>query len=205
MVTRREVMVGLGAMVMSGQVAEASGRGARRMFVGTTGDVSKGIYTATWDAASGTIGEMTLAAEVPSPSFLAVERGGLFACSEVDGGAAKATAYRVTAAGLTKVNEQPTLGGGTTFISARGRGVFVANYGGGSVSSFRVGEDGGLSPAVSAFCIQREGAGGRAAGPEPCALGAAFAGWAVSAGERSGAGPDFCVPDRSEDGGTDGE
>ena len=137
--------------MVAGQGAWAAKRGAGRMFVGTTGEVSKGIYSAAWDGGTGTIGAVRLAAEVASPSFLAVEGGHLYACSEVDGAGAKATAYRVMAAGLTKVNEQPTLGGGTTFISARGRGVFVANYGGGSVTSFRVGEDGRLSAAVSHF------------------------------------------------------
>lgn len=152
MVTRREVLFGLGALMVDGSVANAARRaGGKRMFIGTTGSVSKGIYTASWDAKTGQIGPVTLAAEVASPSFLALDGGYLYACSEVDGEGAKATAFAVTGAGLTRVNEQPTQGGGTTFISARGHGVFVANYGGGSVTSFHTGADGGLSAAVSHF------------------------------------------------------
>ena len=160
MIKRRGFLLGLVAApvgwraVMLGAMHKGQGR---RMFIGTTGDVSKGIYTAGWDGTTGTIGAVTLAAEVASPTFLALEHGHLYACSELDGQAAKATAYRGAGQGLERVNEQPTAGGGTTFISARGRGVFVANYGGGSVSSFHVQEDGGLSPVVSHF--QYEGSG----------------------------------------------
>jgi 6-phosphogluconolactonase len=128
-----------------------------RIFIGTTGSTSRGIYTAAWNAATGELGEITVAAEVASPSFLALQGKHLYACSEIDGEAAKATAYAVTPSGLTKINEQSSLGSGTTFISAKNNSVFVANYGGGSVTSFHITPDGALSKPVSHF--QYEGSG----------------------------------------------
>ncbi len=128
-----------------------------RVFVGTTGKVSKGIYTASWNPSTGELGPLALAAEVPSPTFLALNGPHLYACSETDGDSAKATAYTITPSGLEKLNEQPSLGAGTTFISARGNGVFVANYSGGSVTSYHVEPDGSLSKPISHF--QYEGSG----------------------------------------------
>jgi 6-phosphogluconolactonase len=130
---------------------------AGRIFVGTTGHVSKGIYMASWNPATGEIGALTLAAEVPSPTFLATSGNHLYACSETNGASAKASAYTITPAGLTKLDDQPSLGGGTTFISVKGNSVFVANYGGGSVTSYHIEPDGSLSKPVSHF--QFEGSG----------------------------------------------
>ncbi len=66
-------------------------------------------------------------------------------------------AYSITSTGLTKLNEESSLGGGTTFISAKNGCVFVANYGGGSVTSFRIKPDGSLSKPVSHFQFQGTG------------------------------------------------
>ncbi len=144
-----------------------SGSSPTRMYIGTGNKgVDQGIMTATWDARTGEVGPITLAAEVPSPTFLATFRrpGGdafLYAISEVSGEKAKVTAFLVEHAsgGLTRLNSIPTGGDGPAHVSVSpdGRTVLLANYGGGSVTSFHVQADGSLSEAVSHF--QYTGAG----------------------------------------------
>ena len=143
---------------------------ANRIYIGTGNDgPGTGIMTATWNPKTGEIGPVTLAAEVPSPSFLCrfLKAGGdtfLYAISEVGGARARVTAFRVDKATglLKKLNSVPTRGDGPAHVSVSpdGRTVLAANYGGGSVSSFRVEEDGSLTEAVSHF--QYSGSG-----PEP--------------------------------------
>lgn len=139
----------------------ATGATANRIFIGTGGSgPGEGIATATWDPATGTIGERTLAAEVESPTFLASFRrpGGealVYAISEASGPAARVTAFRYTpgSSKLRLLNAVRSGGDGPAHISVSpdGRTVLAANYGGGSVSSFQVGRDGSLSEAVSHF------------------------------------------------------
>ena len=158
MLNRRNVLFSLPAAALWLRSSRAAIHSvpARRLFIGTTGKVSKGIYTAFWNASTGEIGPTSLAAEVQNPSFLAMNRDKLYACSEAGGDNAKATAYAITPSGLRKLNEQSTLGPGTTFISARNDGVFVANYSG-SITSFRTLADGSLSKPVSHFHFEGSG------------------------------------------------
>ena len=158
MLSRRAVLLSLApaaATAIRPSFVVAAPR-ANRIFIGTSGKVSKGIYTAAWNSTTGELGDITLATEVASPSFLAIEGNHLYACSELSG-EGKASAFSITSSGLTKLNEQPSMGAGTTYISAKNRGVFVANYGGGSVTSFHTLPDGSLSKPVSH--IQFEGSG----------------------------------------------
>jgi 6-phosphogluconolactonase len=145
-----------------------------RILLGTGGKDSKGIYIADWNAATGELGNITLAAEVSSPSFLAVYPQGaerlVYAVSETGGTDSKLTAYRIAPGQteLAKINDVPSNGGDPTHIAVTrdGRTVVCANYGGGSVSSYHVRPDGGLSDFVSHF--QFTGSGpykGRQEGP----------------------------------------
>lgn len=132
-----------------------------RLYIGTGNNgPGAGILTASWNGQTGEIGEISLAAEVVSPTFLAQCRraGGetrLYAVSEAAGADATVSAY-TTAPGTAKLsllNRVPTQGDGPTHLSVSpdGRAVLVANYGGGSVSSFLVKADGSLSDVVSHF------------------------------------------------------
>lgn len=130
------------------------------VYIGTyTGQKSKGIYLARLDTAAGTLSAPTLAAESPSPSFLAIHptRNFLYAANEIgefDGqktGSVSAFAFdRVTGA-LKAVNRQPSGGGGPAHISTdrSGRNVLVANYGGGSVAVLPIMPTGGVSAPSS--------------------------------------------------------
>jgi 6-phosphogluconolactonase len=130
------------------------------LLVGTqTGATSKGIYAYTFDAATGDLKQIGLAAEADNPTFLVLSPKGdlVFAANELDQHEGKAsgavTSYTLDRKGakLTKINEVATLGGGTCHVAVdhTGRSVFAANYGGGSAASFSVSNDGHLSPAVS--------------------------------------------------------
>lgn len=136
------------------------------VYIGTyTGAKSKGIYVSRLDLKSGSLGTPELAAETPSPSFLAVHptRPFLYAVNEVNTFAGKATgsvsAFSIDRATgrLTPLNQESSGGTGPAHLSvdAAGRNVLVANYGGGSVSVLPLDAQGRLQPS-SAF-VQHTG------------------------------------------------
>lgn len=158
-------------MALSAASAAAAAPGALRakeflVFIGTyTGAKSKGIYVARFDTSTGRLSEPTLAAEVASPSFLAVHPNGrfLYSVNEV-GNFAGSPAGAVSAfeidrinGGLKLLNQSSSRGAGPChlIVDPTGRNVLVANYGGGSVAVLPIGRDGTLGPA-SAF-IQHTG------------------------------------------------
>jgi 6-phosphogluconolactonase len=121
----------------------------------TTKQESKGIYAYRFDAGSGKLGEIGLAAESTDPSFLAVHPSGkyLYAVNEVGdfngqkSGALSAFAIDHKTGTLTLLNQVSTHGAGPCYVSldSTGRWVLVANYDGGSVATFEVQGDGSLS------------------------------------------------------------
>src|SRR5688572_19855260 len=107
------------------------------VYFGTyTGKKSKGIYVSRFDAASGKLGAAELAAEVPSPSFLAAHpKGGfLYAVNEVSklgdkpAGGVSAFALDKATGKLTTLNQQSSGGSGPCHIitDATGANVLVA-------------------------------------------------------------------------------
>ena len=163
MVSRRVVVVGLAAMAV-GVKAMASGAKGHSIYLGTdTAGASKGIYRGRWDFRTGKISGLELAAETVSPSFLAMGWGGRFLYAVNEGNTAKdtVTAFAIDRAtgGLKELNRVSTRGAGPCYVSvgANGRGVFVANYAAGSISSYAVGRDGRLSEAVSHFVYRGHG------------------------------------------------
>ncbi len=130
------------------------------VYFGTyTGAKSKGIYAARLDSSSGHLSQAGLAAETPSPSFLAVDSRSrfLYAVNEVsqyDGKAAgSVSAFSIDRASgqLAALNVQSSGGPGPCHlvVDKAGRNVLVANYGGGSVAVLPIGKTGALSPASS--------------------------------------------------------
>jgi 6-phosphogluconolactonase len=122
-----------------------------------------GIYLADWDAAAGALSPLRLAMKTTNPSFLAVPPGGnvLYAVNENEddpqpngGKGGSVTAFRRDAAAgsLTLQNTKPS--GGTDpchiTVDRRNRAVFVANYGSGSLTSFRVTPE-GIEGPISQF------------------------------------------------------
>jgi 6-phosphogluconolactonase len=139
-----------------------------RVYVGTyTGPASEGIYLYDFDVATGALTQVGLAAAAANPSFLALSPDArfLYACGEMDAfegkktGAVSAFAVDAASGKLTLLNQQPSGGAGPCHVStdSAGKHVFVANYGGGSVASFPVGDGGSLGPAGSV--LQHKGKG----------------------------------------------
>ena len=135
-------------------------KGKFLMYVGTyTKDKSKGIYAYQFDAATGDVKELGLAAEVDNPSFVAIHPNGrnLYAVSESSSIAAKrdgfVTAYTIDkqSGKLTKINDVLSGGGGPCHlvVDKTGKTLLVANYGTGSVASFPINADGSLKPAAT--------------------------------------------------------
>ncbi len=154
----------MNATTSSPEPAEAQGNRPDQfhVFVGTyTQRGSKGIYRMTLDLKTGRLSEPEVAAEVSSPSFLAVhpDRTHLYAVSEINDFQGKktggVTAFKLDprSGKLTQLNQQPSQGQGPCHVSVdrSGRTVLVANYGSGSIASYPVAGDGSLKDAASAI------------------------------------------------------
>ena len=170
-ITRRNFVFGSAALSLVGRqqfaLAGALGIG-RLLLVGTqTSGTSKGVYAYSFDAATGELKELGLAAEADNPTFLALAPNGstVIVANELDtyknksSGAVSSYSLNRATAHLTKIDEVASLGGGTCHVAVdrTGRCAFAANYGGGSAASFLINTDDGLSSAVSFF--QYDGAG----------------------------------------------
>ncbi len=139
------------------------------VYFGTyTGSGSKGIYRSILDEKTGELSDLVLAAELENPSFLVVspDQKYLFAVSEngkfkgKEGGGVSSFAIGKDG-GLTLISQVNSGGGAPCHISTdpQGKCLLVANYMGGSISSYQIAADGKLvSPAAGGF-IQHEGQG----------------------------------------------
>ncbi len=150
-----------------------AGPSTLRIYVGTytspaTG--SKGIYLLELDMRSGEIKPMGLAAEVASPSFLALHpsRRFLYAVGELNefqgkkAGAVSAFAIDAQSGRLTLLNQQPSGGQGPCHVTVdpAGKCVLTANYTTGTVAALPIDKDGRLREPTS--IIQHTGSGPKA-------------------------------------------
>ena len=133
---------------------------SKYVLIGTsTSGSSQGVYRAEWTPSTGELGPLTLAAELKNPTFLALGKAGparrhLYTVSEISRGVGSVASLSLSPdAQLKLLGNESAEGSGTTHLSVHpdGRSVFAANYGGGSVTSFRITADGTTSPAVSHF------------------------------------------------------
>jgi 6-phosphogluconolactonase len=120
-------------------------------FVGTyTGKTgSKGIYAFDFDSSTGTLTLKGVAAETPSPSWVAIHPSGKFAyAANEDGKQSTITAFSVDAksAKLTQLNQLSALGQDPCYLSfdKTGKYLFAANYSSGNVVVFPIQADGKL-------------------------------------------------------------
>ncbi|MGA7306149.1 MAG: lactonase family protein [Rhodothermales bacterium] len=131
-----------------------------RVYVGTyTRGASQGIYLMDLDLRSGELTSHGLVAATVNPSFLAVSPDGEFLyavneVSELDGAqSGGVSAFKIDSASgnLTFLNQRLSGGTGPCYliIDKEGKHVLVANYGGGSVASFPVLDDGSLGEKSS--------------------------------------------------------
>lgn len=135
------------------------------MFVGTftgkRGSSSQGIYLYRWLPENGALESLGLAAKTTDPSFLALapNRKHLYAVNEMNeyegspSGSVSAFELEASSGKLCLRNVVSSGGAGPCNITVDRKGsvVFVADYAGGSLSSFRALPEGGLSSPASNF------------------------------------------------------
>jgi 6-phosphogluconolactonase len=129
---------------------------AERMvwFGAYTGGLSKGISVSKFDDVTGGLSAPLLAAELKNPSFLALHPNGktLYAVHEINDFEGKpnvggVSAFAIQPDGTLKLlNSADTGGPGPCHVSVdeSGQCLLVANYGGGSVISYRLEKNGAL-------------------------------------------------------------
>lgn len=139
------------------------------VFIGTnTGGntQSKGIYLADFDSATGTLTEPSLVAEYRNPGFLALHptKPLLYACGqpnkEFPDKSNSVAAFAIGEGSQLKFLGEASVGGRGAChvaIDATGRTAAIANYGDGTFSTIRLGEDG--VPGEVATLISSHGSG----------------------------------------------
>ena len=128
-------------------------------YTGTmTSEGAEGIYLCSFDSSTGDISQLQVFKGVDNPNYLNTSPKGKFLYvvsrppNPIDPDGGSLLAYRITADGaLEFLNKQSSHGDDPCYVevSADGKFVAVANYGGGSVALFPVREDGSLEPAGS--------------------------------------------------------
>jgi 6-phosphogluconolactonase len=125
-------------------------------FVGTYTNktASKGIYAFRYDAGSGKLTPLGVAAETPDPSWVAVHPNGKFLYAANEAGKnsmVSAFALDAQSGKLTLLNQVPALGEDPCYLSfdKTGKYLFVANYTSGNVVVFPIGTDGKLGAATA--------------------------------------------------------
>jgi 6-phosphogluconolactonase len=154
--TRRAFMFGIAVVAVASKVLRAAEKPGKRLYIGTyTKKTSRGIYCYRWFPQSGEMVELGLAAEASNPSFLALSPNhkDLYAVHENGSRPGTVSGYIIAPlSGRLKLkNTVPSGGSGPCNLAVdhTDQVLFVANYNSGSVSSYRILEDGSLSEPVS--------------------------------------------------------
>jgi 6-phosphogluconolactonase len=136
---------------------EAKSAAAKRylVYVGTytTKTASKGVYAFRYDASSGKLTPIGVAAETPDPSWVAIHPSGkfLYAVNEA-GKNSMVSAFALDAQSkLTLLNQLPALGEDPCYLTfdRTGKYLLMANYTSGNVVVFPIGPDGKLGAATA--------------------------------------------------------
>ncbi|MBQ9194956.1 MAG: lactonase family protein [Bacteroidales bacterium] len=118
---------------------------ASTLLVGTYSD---GFYALDYPS-----GEVIAKADMPNPSFLALDGTRIYAVSEMPDQAASVWAWRYDGNGFEKLNVQPTgipTGGeDPCYVAASGGRLAVANYSGGTLALYKLEADGRIAPMDS--------------------------------------------------------
>jgi len=118
-----------------------------------------GTYHASFDPVQGLLTTPTLAAEVPHPSFLAIEPKGrfLFSAAPHDEAPGVASYVMEEEGGLTRIHTQSSEGQVPCHLHTdlSGRTLLVANFRDGRIASLPITEHGELKPAAT--IVQHEG------------------------------------------------
>ena len=177
------LLAGMLLTALAASVASAAS-GDSFVYIGTyTRTHGKGIYMLRFNAATGKLGELSLAAEISSPSFLAVHPNQkfLYAESEHEGedvagknNSVSAFAIDPKTGALTFLNKVSSHGEGPAHIAVdkTGKGLLAANYRSGSVALLPILPDGRLGEATG--FDQQSGRGPKPRQDRPRAHGGVF-------------------------------
>ena len=132
-------------------VASCTGPDLLTTFIGTYSD---GFYAYDFDQRAGSfVQEPVAKAEMPNPSYLAVDGNRVYAVSEMPDESASVSAWRWGGNGFEFLNAQPTglpgKGEDPCYVSTNGTLLAVANYSGGTLATYRLRDDGSIAPLDS--------------------------------------------------------
>ncbi len=128
----------------------------------TSGEGSKGIYLYRFNTDTGNADSLSMV-EVDNPSYLTLspDERFIYAVSENNesGSAVHAFSLDKRSGQMEHLNSHPVNSNGPCYITidSKGRNVHTANYGGGTITSFQVKEDGTLTSAVSLISFSGSG------------------------------------------------
>jgi 6-phosphogluconolactonase len=116
-----------------------------------TRDSNRGISLLNFDDSTGKLTFRSLEESGPNPSFLTISRDGahVYAVNETDDGAVSSLRRDPLTGALTYLGSQLAHGAAPCFVGFDPSGdyVLVANYNGGTIAVFPIGQDGKLEPA----------------------------------------------------------
>ncbi len=155
-VTRRRCLAGLASLPIASQLSWSADTRMKRIYIGTyTRKTSLGIYVYRWMPESGEMARIGLAAKTTNPSFLTLSpnHNDLYSVNEKDHSTGTVSAFAIDHATgkLLPKNVVPSGGSAPCNLTTdhTGQALFVANYGSGSVSSYKILPGGSLSEPVS--------------------------------------------------------
>jgi 6-phosphogluconolactonase len=159
-ITRREFLstasaAAVAALAAPGFLAasESAPASSSRTRVFIASGAPNGILACDWDARTGTLTSVSVAAQVPNVDWLALSHGFVYSASEMNSFDGKPTgrvsSFRLASGELQLLSARNSAGPGTCHVAAAatGRMLLAADYSGGSAASFRI-KDGKLSEAV---------------------------------------------------------
>jgi 6-phosphogluconolactonase len=154
--TRRQFLAAGAALPFAWRAMAQGHAVSHWVFLGT--DKGKGIYRARWDAATGELGTIELAAESDRPDFFALhpDLPVLYTVNAMGGGKGTVSSYRIDSSlgRLTFMAKTSSHGDGPCAVSLGrgGKSAFVANYTGGTVAAYDVDMAGYLQEKSSFDC-----------------------------------------------------
>jgi 6-phosphogluconolactonase len=162
--TRREFLAGAAALPQALRAMAEPAEATRWMLLGT--DKGKGIYRASWSAATGAMGPVELVADSERPVYFAMhpKKPVLYVANELNAGDGKVSSFRVDGktGGLAAMQQVSSAGAGPCYVSVdeTGQTLFVADYGGGAVAPISLKKDGELTaPGGGLDCRKNEACG----------------------------------------------
>lgn len=128
----------------------------------TSDEGSKGIYVHKFNTLTGESDSVSMV-EVSNPSYLTLSTDESLVYAVGEGGNKNSAVYSFEfdkeSGVLSQLNTQPTESNGPCYITIdeKGKNVHTANYGGGSISSFKIANDGSLMPVNSVLLFEGSG------------------------------------------------